>query len=66
MIRYFEVIGLGDEVEYFGFFDTSVDRVLEFEGTQCFVDYKEFLDLVSGTMLERLNALIPPTVKRRA
>lgn len=64
MVRYFEVRGLYDKVEYFGFMDTSIDRVIEFDGEQFFLDYMQFTESVSVTWLQRLDELIPERVKR--
>lgn len=65
MIRYFEVLGLFDEVEYFGFMDTSTDRIVELRGEQVFTDYADFKQCSEGmTWASRLDGLIPGRVKQ--
>lgn len=59
MIRFFEVLGLDDEPEYFGFMDTGTDRILEFEGEQFFLDYRDFEDRVPMHQFQRLLFLLP-------
>lgn len=64
MIRFFEVLGLGDEPEYFGFMDTGTDRIVEIDGAQVFGDLKDFQDYLSTSGFppgyrDRLCRLIP-------
>lgn len=67
MIRYFEVLGLSYEVEYFGFMDTVVDRIVEIGGEQFFCSYNDFLDsasLLSKSDQDRLDRLVPHRIKQ--
>jgi hypothetical protein len=63
VIRYFEVLGLNDDVEYFGFVDTVTTRVIEIEGEQLMCDYEDFLSRQSHPQWGRLNGLIPERMK---
>lgn len=62
MIRYFEVVR-DDEVEYFGFMDTGVDRIVEFDGDQFFGDYGHFAMYQNCPMWARCDALVPRRMK---
>lgn len=64
MVRYFEVLGHGDEVEYFGFMSTVDDRIVELEHTQFFCDYADFCTYRNDPRWERLHALVPQRVKQ--
>lgn len=65
MIRYFEVLGPFDEVEYFGFLDTTDDRIVQLGREQVFCDYADFKMCAEGlTWTGRLDVLIPDRVKQ--
>lgn len=63
MIRYFEVLGPFDEVEYFGFMDTGVDRVVVFDDDQFFTNYGHFEMYKNCDMWVRCESLIPVRMK---
>lgn len=64
MMRYFEVLGPFDEVEYFGFMDTNIDRIVEFDEEQFFGDYAEFKLYSNCDDWVRCERLIPERVKQ--